>query len=51
MRTVLSKLAFGLLLLSATAHSFAQTAAVSQADRILKLEQQVAEAKGSADNA
>ena len=51
MRVVMRKLGLGLLLVLTAGHSFAQTATVSQADRLLKLEQQVADAKGSADNA
>ncbi len=51
MRKCWLKFVPGLLLFIAAAHSFAQTAAVSQADRILRLEQQVADAKSSADNA
>jgi Amt family ammonium transporter len=50
MRKVLPKLFVILLILFAAIQGFAQTAA-AQSDRIAKLEQQVAEAKGSADNA
>ena len=51
MRIAVPKRALGFALLLASATAFAQTTVVSQADRILKLEQQVADAKGSADNA
>src|SRR6266496_6861094 len=54
MRTILPKLVLGLLLLFTAALGTAQTASTpntgSQADRVAKLEQQVADAKGSADN-
>ncbi len=50
MRKLLPKIAVGLLLFVSAGQMFAQTA-VAQADRIAKLEQQVADAKGSADNA
>ncbi|MGZ4818673.1 MAG: ammonium transporter [Terriglobales bacterium] len=50
MRSVLPKLVLGLLIVLAASHAFAQTGA-APADRIAKLEQQVVEAKSSADNA
>jgi ammonium transporter, Amt family len=55
MRNFLLKILLGLLFVAAAGQGFAQaagtTAAGAQADRITQLEQQVAEAKGSADNA
>ena len=50
MRSVLPKLVLGLLIVLAASHAFAQTGA-APADRIAKIEQQVVEAKSSADNA
>ncbi len=51
MRIAAPKLVLGLVLLFASSHLFAQAAVASQADRMAALEQQVAAAKGSADNA
>lgn len=51
MRIVVPKRLIGLVLFLSAAQLFAQTTVASQADRIAKLEQQVADAKGSADNA
>ena len=51
MRIAVRKPVLGFVVFLASAHVFAQTVASGQADRILRLEQQVADAKGSADNA
>ena len=51
MRIAVPKRLIGLVLFLSAAQLFAQTTVASQADRIAKLEQQVADAKGSADNA